>query len=189
MQLSCLLLNQDPLREGRTAQLRKEQRNEFPGSNALPTGASLVPVSVARSPPPRSIAQGRSGTRRGARGPAPLRRNKARRGSSWPRSERVTKASRRCQAPRQCSYGQERRRPQTWVQFAPRFLWASLGLFGVFFPPCVPKDLLDDSAFIYLVLKPHQSCCSLVPAPVSSISPSFFLHLNPFTSAPSCFEV
>lgn len=182
MQLSCLLLNQDPLRDGRTAQLRREQRNEIPGSNALPTGASQVPLSVARSPPPRSPAQGRSGTRGGARGPAPLRGNKARRGSSWPRSERVTKAGRRCQAPRQRSYGRARRRPQRWVQFAPRFFWASVVFWGFFlFFSCVPKDLLGDSALIYLVLPPQQPCCSLMPAQVSSISTSFSLHLTPFT--------
>lgn len=187
MQLSCLLLNQDPLRDGRTAQLRREQRNEIPGSNALPTGASQVPLSVARSPPPRSPAQGRSGTRGGARGPAPLRGNKARRGSSWPRSERVTKAGRRCQAPRQRSYGRARRRPQRWVQFAPRFFWASVvfwGFFFCFFLVCPKTCWVTQLLSIWSC---HLSSLAVLSCPLKS-PPSQPAFLSTSLLLPSRFE-
>lgn len=181
MQLFRLLLNQGPLLEERTAQLRKEQRNprlKRPAHRSFsgPPFCCTFPTPTV----PCSGAGGRGGG--GARGPARLRGNKARRGSSRPRSERVTKAGRRCQAPRQRSYGWAGRRPLKWMRFAPRFFWTSV------FLSCVPKDLLGDSAFMSLVQQPQRPPTSLVPSPISSISPSFFLHLTPFTSAPSRFE-
>lgn len=102
---SCTSRAARPPPRRRTAQLRKERRQEIPGSKA-PADAPLVPVPFAPSPPPASPASpARGGGGGGARGPALLRQNKARRGSPRPRTEPVTKAGGRRRAPRPRSAG------------------------------------------------------------------------------------